>query len=294
MFKRLCRSALYVPGDNARAMAKASSINADILIFDLEDGVSPENKELARARVVELLETSPMEARYRVVRINHFGSEWAIGDLKALCRANADAIMLPKVEHSDEIQRATTFLDMHNVNKFFYVWANVETPKGIANIEEISSHGRLKALVAGTNDLRSELRLSYEPTRLGLLFSLQRIQMAARAHGLMALDGTFINLHDEEGLRAEAAQGRLFGFDGKTAIHPKQVDIINETFSPSEEDIAHAHAVISTYKDAMREDRAVAVLENGQMIERLHYDRAREVLDMVESIEVKSRHSAAS
>lgn len=274
------RSALYVPADHERAMAKAAERGADILIFDLEDGVAPSRKaEARRAIAAQLRAPAPHKEQspLRLVRINHRDTPFYHDDLAALAAcALLDGLMLSKVAAAADVDDAAARLAAHDRSDL-PLWCNVETPQGIAHAEAIAAHPRVAGLVAGTNDLASDLRIRRTAVREGLLYSLSRLVVAARACGRIVLDGTFVDLEDEAGLQAEAWQGRMLGFDGKTLIHPKQIAAAHAAFAPSTEDIAEAEAIMAAYAQAMREDKAVTLL-NGRMIERLHYDRAKEIL----------------
>lgn len=284
------RSALYVPADNARAMAKAASLDADVIIFDLEDGIAPQNKATAREAIVSLLrhpresgDPELLDSRFRgndtlrLVRINHHSTKHYEGDIAALADAPMNGIMLSKVSSASDIDHALERLAPLG-RADLPIWCNVETPLGIENAFSIAAHPAAAGLVAGTNDLANDLRVRRTPDRAGLMHSLQRLLLAARAHGKIALDGTFIDFEDEAGLRKEAEQGRMLGFDGKTLVHPKQIAIANEVFGISEAEKTHARDIINAYETAMREGKAVILL-NGKMIERLHYERANTLIN---------------
>jgi citrate lyase subunit beta/citryl-CoA lyase len=277
---RLFRSVLYVPGDNARAVAKLPSLNADAFIFDLEDGVSPENKALARNQIGDALASGALADRFCVVRINAWDAQEAALDIAFFAALPIDALMLPKVESADSIVRLARSMKQEGYDDSTWIWANIETPKAIVALEAIAaSHSRLHALVAGTNDLRKALHLPHDATRTGLLHSLSRMVLLARAHDLIALDGTYIDLQHDAGFAPEALQGRHLGFDGKTLIHPKHIEAANAAFSPSDAALAHAQQVVEAYRHAMQNGKAIAVV-NGQMVEKLHYDDAVNMLTL--------------
>ncbi len=271
------RSALYVPADHERAMAKAASLNADILIFDLEDGVAPEKKSTARTALAQQLDAMLPSDALKITRINHADTPYYADDLKALANAPLDGLMLSKVSGAHDIDDALTHLAQHH-RADLPIWCNVETPRGIANAFEIAAHPAVRGLVAGTNDLANDLRIERTADRAGLMHSLQRLVLAARAHDRIVLDGTFINVNDEAGLKAEAEQGRMLGFDGKTLVHPQQIAVANAAFSPSDAQKTQARAIIDAYEAAMAEHKAVILLD-GQMIERLHYERAKSIIN---------------
>lgn len=266
------RSALFVPADHERAMAGALARPADALIFDLEDGVSPAHKPQARDAAARLLATAPTSAPLRILRINHRDTPYYAEDMAMACTLPLDGLMLSKTSGADDIADAIAQLGTQG-RADLAIWCNVETPRGIAEAFAIAAHPAVRALVAGTNDLANDLRIRRTADRAGLLHSLERLQLAARAYDRLALDGTFIDLTDARGLEAEAQQGRMLGFDGKTLIHPSQIDVANRIFSPSGDEIAEAHAIIEAYEAAMKEQKEVTLL-NGRMIERLHYVRA--------------------
>lgn len=275
MTHHLHRSALYVPADHDRAMAKAASLDADILIFDLEDGVAPERKALAREAIQRYLNETSF-SQCTLVRINHRDTDYYQDDIAAFMDAPLDGIMLSKTGGPEDVDDIVSHLSLAGRGDVA-IWANVETPRGVANVMAIAAHAHIAGMVAGTNDLANDLRIRPTADRAGLMHSLQQIHLAARAYGRIVLDGTFVDLEDMEGLKREAEQGRMLGFDGKTLIHPKQIAITNEVFGPSQEELEEASAIIEAYELAMREQKAVTML-GTRMIERLHYDRAKELL----------------
>lgn len=274
---RYIRTALFVPGDHAKAMERAHERPADALIFDLEDGVSPDAKDEARAAIVEALASKRFAHHYTVVRMNHISTEAGEEDVKALSTANCDALMLSKVAGGKETRNSLRFIAQYGgADK--PIWANIETPSGVMNVQNVAEIPQVKALVCGTNDLANDLRIKRTPDRGALMYSLQKVQLVARATGCLVLDGTFMDVKDEAGLRAESEQGRHLGFDGKTLIHPAQIDVANTVFSPTEEELARAKQIIETYeREAINKHKAVCLM-GSEMIERLHYDRAKEMV----------------
>lgn len=269
------RSALYVPGDHQGAMVKAASLKADILIFDLEDGVSPEHKAQARTAIATSLNQQPYEP-LTLVRINHCSSPHYSKDIAAIAACAANGLMLSKVGSQDEIQLAADDLAKHD-RADMPIWCNVETALGVLNIAQIASHPKVTGIVLGTNDLRKELNIPYQEDRSNLMHCIQHVLLGAKAFRKTVLDGTFIRLDDEAGLKAEALQGKQLGFDGKTLIHPKQIEVTHQAFMPSEEELTHAQAIITCYERARKEQKAVALL-NGTMIEALHYIQAQKLI----------------
>lgn len=274
---RLIRSALFVPGDHAKAMERAHERPADALIFDLEDGVS--DKAAAREAILEALASDRFANHFTVVRLNHISTEDGELDVKAFGPSPCDALMLSKVSGAKETKNCLRFIAQYGgADK--PIWANIETPSGVMNVANIADIKQVKALVMGTNDLANDLRIQRMPDRSTLLYALQKVVLMARANGCLALDGTYMDIKDEAGLRAEAEQGRAFGFDGKTLIHPVQIEVANEIFSPSAEEVARAKQIIETYeREAINKHKAVCLMGN-EMIERLHYTRAKQVLSV--------------
>jgi citrate lyase beta subunit len=227
------RSVLYMPGANTRALEKARSLPADALIFDLEDAVAPDAKEAARTNVVLAAESKAYGKREIAIRCNGIATEWCAADIAAIATSGADAILVPKVESAAEVTHVVSLLDTAGAPPTMTVWAMMETPKGILRAEEIAgSHPRLALFVMGTNDLVKDMRARHTPMRLPMMTALGLGMLAARAYGLTILDGVYNDIRDVEGFRAVCQQGLEMGFDGKTLIHPSQVEPCNEVFAP--------------------------------------------------------------
>ena len=273
------RSVLYIPASKERVLEKAMTLTADALIFDLEDAVSPDAKAEARAIMRAALLNGNFGARYKIVRINGFDTPWGRDDVDALSGVGADAILLPKVNTPRDIDNIGALID-----KDMPIWAMMETAQGVLNAAQIAAHPRLQGIVAGTNDLIHELGCSVENARFALQTSLQLIILAARAHGVVAIDGVYNRFKDEAGLRAECQQGLALGFDGKPLIHPAQLDVANDVFAPSEAAISLAQRQIAAYDDIIRAGQGVAVVD-GKIVENLHADTARRVLRKAQMIE---------
>jgi len=273
------RSVLYIPASKERVLEKAMTLTADALIFDLEDAVSPDAKAGARAIMRAALLNGNFGARYKIVRINGFDTPWGRDDVDALSGVGADAILLPKVNTPRDIDNIDALID-----KDMPIWAMMETAQGVLNAAQIAAHPRLQGIVAGTNDLIHELGCSVENARFALQTSLQLIILAARAHGVVAIDGVYNRFKDEAGLRAECQQGLALGFDGKSLIHPAQLDVANDVFAPSEAAISLAQRQIAAYDDIIRAGQGVAVVD-GKIVENLHADTARRVLRKAQMIE---------
>ncbi len=260
------RSCLYMPGSNARALEKAKTLDTDVLIFDLEDAVAPDAKAAARRQTAQAVREGGYGQREIVVRINAMESEWGEGDLAEIVAADPDAILLPKIDGAAAIGQAHRGLP---------VWAMIETPLAVLNIAEIAAADGLEALIMGTNDLAKEMRAQPDAKRTVFQSALTASVMAARAHGLTAIDGVFNDIGNESGFAKECEQGRAFGFDGKTLIHPSQLEACNRIFSPSQDEIEAARAVIDAF--ALSENAGKAVIAvDGRMTERLHLEQAEQ------------------
>lgn len=266
------RSVLYIPGSKDRALDKARSLPVDAIIFDLEDAVSPESKIEARGTLKAALDQGGYGNRYKIIRINGLDTEWGAEDIAALRDAPADAILVPKVNSSADIDAVQTLLGNDTP-----IWAMIETPASVLNSNEIAAHPALEGFVAGTNDLAKELNCRTRPDRLPMQMSLQMMLLAARGNDVIAVDGVYNQFKDEEGLRAECDQGRDLGFDGKTLIHPAQVAVTNECFAPSEAELDLARRQIEAFEEVEKSGQGVAVVD-GKIVENLHVETAKKTL----------------
>jgi citrate lyase subunit beta/citryl-CoA lyase len=268
---------LYVPAANERALERARELPADALILDLEDAVAPAAKQSARDRACAAARSRAHAPRTVAVRVNGIGTPWHEADLAAVVAAGPDAIVVPKVGSSDDIvaiERALGELGDHATS----IWAMLETPAAVLRCAEIAAAGtRLSVLVLGTNDLLAELRAQALPDRRPLELSLMLCLLAARASNRLILDGVYNDLRDSTGFEAECAAGRRLGFDGKTLIHPSQIDVCNRVFSPSEGELEHARRVISAFDQAAQGGAGVATLD-GRLIEQLDVRSAQRIL----------------
>jgi citrate lyase beta subunit len=272
------RSVLYIPGSRARALEKARALPADALILDLEDAVAPAEKPNARELVAAAVEAGGYGGRRLLIRINGFDTEWGEDDMARAAAAGPDAVLLPKVESPEHVIGAAERLDRHGAPERTRLWAMMETPRGILNAAAIAAaHPRLEGFVLGTNDLAKDLGAAHTPDRLPLVTSLGLCLLAARAEGLVCVDGVYNAFQDAEGLRAVCIQGRDMGFDGKTLIHPDQLAIANEVFAPSPDDIALAESQVAAFEAAQARGEGVAVV-NGRIVENLHVVTARRLL----------------
>jgi citrate lyase subunit beta/citryl-CoA lyase len=274
------RSVLYMPGANERALEKARTLSADALILDLEDAVAPDAKVAARERVCAAVGT--YGDREVTIRVNGAGTPWHDDDLRAAGEAGPAAVVVPKVNSVAEVhalERALAHAPDHTK-----LWAMIETPVAVLHAADIAAASdRLTVLVLGTNDLAKELYAEQVPGRAPLLAALSACVLAARATGRVILDGVYNDVRDADGFAAECEQGRQFGFDGKTLIHPSQLEPCNRIFAPSPEEIDRSHAIIDAYEAARREGRGVATVD-GRMIENLHVDNARRILALAEAV----------
>ncbi|WP_372878202.1 HpcH/HpaI aldolase/citrate lyase family protein [Spongiibacter marinus] len=272
------RSVLYMPGANTRALEKARSLDADVLILDLEDAVAPSQKVQARQHILDALAEGGYGHRELVVRVNGFDTPWGREEIAAFAHAPISALCLPKVESAAEVQAVVQLLVQEQAPETLRLWAMAETPRGVLAIDEIAgSHSRLEAIVMGTSDLAKELRVPHTPDRLGLQASLSQCVLAARAHGLDVLDGVHLNLDDEAGFEQACEQGVQLGFDGKTLIHPKQIAAANEAFGPSEQQLAQAKKIHQAWVEAEAQGLGVVVVD-GRLVESLHVDEALRIL----------------
>ena len=269
------RSALYIPGANSRALEKARGLAVDIILFDLEDAVAPEEKGAARDTLTTALAEGGYGSRTRIVRINALDTPWGQADAAALTSDLCDAVLLPKVNSPADVDALAAILPN------LPIWAMIETPLGVLNAQGIAAHPRIAGFVLGTNDLAKDLGAT---GRAALVTALQTSLLAARAHGIIAIDGVYNAFKDDEGLTAECLEGRAMGFDGKSLIHPAQIDITNTVFGPSEDDIALARRQIEAFDEALATGSGVAVVD-GKIVENLHVETARATLAKAKAIE---------
>ncbi|MEL0438165.1 HpcH/HpaI aldolase/citrate lyase family protein [Phycobacter sp. K97] len=271
------RSVLYIPGSKPRALDKARSLPVDAVIFDLEDAVSVEEKENARDTLAEALATGGYGARVRIVRINGLDTKWGRADAEAAAKMDCDAILLPKVSSPADLDA------LAEITGDKPLWAMMETPRGMLNAAAIAAHPKLQGMVMGTNDLAKELQTRFRPDRLPMMAGLGLCLLAAKAEGKIIVDGVYNAFKDDEGLKAECDQGRDMGFDGKTLIHPAQVDVTNTAFAPSEAEIDLARRQIAAFEEVEAAGQGVAVVD-GKIVENLHVVTAREILAKADAI----------
>jgi citrate lyase subunit beta/citryl-CoA lyase len=281
------RSVLYMPSSNARALEKAKSIACDGLILDLEDAVAPDAKPTARDAAAAAVASGEYGRRTVTIRVNGIGTEWHDEDIIAAAQAGPAGVVVPKVNSADEVRSLVAALEKAGAPGHTRLWAMVETPEAILNVRELAAASdRLAVLVMGTNDLVKELYAEHVPGRAPLLTSLSLSLLAARAAGIAILDGVYNDVKDTEGFLAECQQGREMGFDGKTLIHPGQVEGANEAFAPSETAVEEARGILQAWADAQSAPGGSGVVTyNGRMIENLHVESAQRALSIHEAIQ---------
>ena len=286
------RSVLYMPGSKARALEKARTLPADVLILDLEDAVAPSEKAEARQMVANAVRDGGYGHRELVIRINGLDTEWGAADLELAAACGPDAILVPKVESAAMVADVSARMDAAGAPADLPVWAMMETPLGMLAAAEIAAAPRLGCMVMGTNDLVKDLRATHTDMRLPVVTALGLCMLAARAHGLVILDGVYNAYKDEEGLRAACEQGREMGFDGKTLIHPAQLAVTNEVFAPGVDEIALAERYVAAFAEAEAAGQGVAVVD-GRIVENLHVETAKQVLAKASAIAAIEREVAA-
>ena len=277
-----------MPGSNLRALDKARSLAADSLILDLEDSVSPEVKAAARGNVVAALAAGGYGYREVVIRINGLASPWGYDDLVAAASCGADAVLVPKVESADGIRQVDAALERLGAPKQLAIWAMMETPLAMLRAEEIAGASpHLVCLVMGTSDLAKDLHASHTRERLPMITSLGLCLLAARGHGLAILDGVHLDLQDDAGFEDACRQGVELGFDGKTLIHPKTLEVANRAFAPSPEEVEWSCKIIAAFQAALAEGKALAVCD-GKLIESLHVENAKRIVALSEAIATRA------
>ncbi len=275
--QRPLRSVLYIPGSKERALEKAKSLAADAIIFDLEDAVAPDEKVAARQLLSETLVAGAYGSRTTLLRVNGLETEWGEDDIVAASDMSVDAILLPKVNGSDDLDQVQALAPGARL------WAMIETAEGVLNAQAIAKHPAMDGFVLGTNDLAKEIGCKTGDGRMAMMTSLQIAILAARAGGVACIDGVYNAFKDDAGLGEECQQGQALGMDGKTLIHPAQLAVANEVFSPSDEDVSQAERVIAAHTEALAEGEGVAVLD-GKIIENLHVVTAEATLAKARAI----------
>jgi len=278
------RSFLYMPGSNARALDKGRRLAADALIMDLEDSIAPDVKNEARATIVSELAKGGYGRREILVRINPLDTQWGRDDIAAIAKTSADAVLVPKVATAADVLSVDRALAAAGAPDALTIWCMIESPLAILNIRDIAcASPRLGGFIMGTSDLVKDLGALHTKERLPVLTSLGMAVLAARAYGLAIIDGVHLDLNDDEGFEASCRQGRELGFDGKSLIHPKTLAAANAAYGPSEADIEHARRVIDAFDSAIAEGKGVALLD-GNLVENLHAQTARQLLELADNI----------
>jgi citrate lyase subunit beta/citryl-CoA lyase len=282
------RSALYMPGANARALEKAKTLPCDIVILDLEDAVAPEAKVTAREQVMAAVAARGFGGREVIVRINGLDTPWWLDDLSAAVKAGPDGVLVPKISKPADLQMATEQRDAIADGSKIQLWAMIETPLAIINAAGIAALAHnveigLAGFVMGTNDLAKETRARAMDGRSPMVPWLTTAVLAAHAYGVEILDGVYNDFHDVEGFRRECVQGRDMGFDGKTLVHPNQITPCNAAFSPTADEIAQARRIIAVFELPENEAKGV-VQPDGRMVERMHADIAKRTVAIADGI----------
>ena len=279
------RSVLYMPAANARALEKAKAIPADALIFDLEDAVAPDAKDVAREQAVAAATSGDYGTREITIRCNGLDTPWGAADIAAAAAAGPAGIVVPKVTGASHLEAIARAMDAAGAPDHTKIWPMVETPEAIFAAREIAAFERVAVIVMGTNDLAKELHAVLTLGRHALVSHLATAVLAARAEGVAILDGVFNDITDADGFALECGQGFEMGFDGKTLIHPSQVGPANDVWAPSADEIDHATRVIAAFEEAEAEGRGVITVD-GRMIENLHVDNARRCLAIAAAIQL--------
>jgi len=278
------RSVLYMPASRSSALEKAKSLSADALIFDLEDAVAPDAKADARGMAVQAALSGEYGRREIAIRANGLDTPWGKEDLQAIAQSGAHAVVIPKVESAKMLEEVDQILADAGAPENLWLWAMIETPKGVLRVEEIAAHSKLTVLVMGTSDLAVDLSANHTPERIPFLTSFGLVLLAARAHGRSVLDGVHLNLTDDKEFETHCRQAVDMGFDGKTLIHPKQVAPANAWFGPDPKAVENAEKVVEAYETAIATGQGVATLD-GKLIENLHAVQARRILAKAAAIE---------
>lgn len=279
------RSVLYMPGSNPRALEKGKGLPADALILDLEDAVAPDAKADGRREIAKALaDRAGYGRRELVVRVNGLDTPWGHEDLGAMAKAGADAILLPKVDGAETVRQARRVLAQAGASAELPIWCMMETPRGVLHAEEIADEPGVECLVMGTSDLTKDLHAQHTAMRLPMLPSLGICLLAARAARISIVDGVHLDLNDEEGFATACRQGRELGFDGKTLIHPKQIEPANAAFGPSPADVAWARKIIAAFEEARAAGKGVVVVD-GKLVENLHVAEARRLVGLAEAVQ---------
>jgi citrate lyase subunit beta/citryl-CoA lyase len=284
------RSCLYIPGVNAKALEKAKGLPADVLLLDLEDSVAPEAKEEGRIQLASAILAGGYAPKEVIARVNALSTPWGLDDLRAICPAKPDGVLVPKIETAEDVVNVDDACTEAGLAEDAALWVMIETPKAIFNLAEIAAAAkatRLAGFVMGLNDLAKDTRAKLTGDRAPFWTAMSLGVLAARSAGLSIFDGVYNDIPNLEGFEAECRQGLAFGFDGKTLIHPSQIEICNNVFAPTEAEVAHARDVIAAFADPENAGKGV-IKVNGKMTELLHLVEAKRIVGMAEAIAVLS------
>ena len=278
------RSVLYMPGANDKALEKAKGLACDAIIFDTEDSVAPDAKAEARGKVAAAATSGEYGRRELTIRVNGLDTEWFEDDVRSAAQAGPSGVVVPKINSAADVATVERLLESAGAPDHTRIWAMLETPAAMANAVEIATASeRLEVLIMGTNDMAKELRAALVPGRAPLLWGLSKCVNAARYAGKTILDGVYNDIKNAEGFEAECRQGAEMGFDGKTLIHPAQLEAANAAFAPSEAEVEHARRVIAAFEEGLAAGKGVIQLD-GKMIENLHVANARRAVEMADAI----------
>ena len=279
-----------MPGDKPRVLEKATGLPADLLILDLEDAVARAAKDEARVLVCQTVASRPFGTREVVIRVNGLDSEWAAKDVREAVGSYPDGVLFPKIGTADDVATADRLMSEAGAGQQMVLWAMIETPLAILNLREIAAaaeNTRLGGFVVGTNDLAKEAGSRMTSDRMAFATALSLTVAAARAYGLAAIDGVFNALDDAQGFEAECKQGRDFGFEGKSLIHPSQIDAANRVFAPDPQEVQRAHEIVAAFALPQNAGKGVITV-GGTMVERLHWEQAKRLIALDEAISAHS------
>jgi citrate lyase subunit beta/citryl-CoA lyase len=280
------RSVLYMPGSNARAQEKAKTLPADAIILDLEDAVAPDAKAAAREIVCNSVQQGGYGGRELIIRVNGLDTPWGAEDIRAAVSVQPDAILVPKVESADMVHKVESLMEANGALATTAIWCMIETPRGVLRVADIAAAStRLGALIMGTSDLVKDVHARHTPMRLPMLTSLSLCILAARAEGLAILDGVYLDLQDTEGFRNACIQALELGFDGKTLIHPSQVEPTNDVYAPDAAEVDLSYRIIEAFAAAEKEGKGVVVVD-GKLVENLHVENAKRLVALAEAIKL--------
>ena len=282
------RSLLFMPGSNARALEKARNLPADGIILDLEDSVAPDAKALARDQIAKAVAAKGFGKREVLIRVNALDTPWWVDDVTMAGKAQPDGILVPKISSVADLNAIANRLSDINAHISIRVWAMIETARAVLDADKLAaaskdSETRLAGFVFGPNDISRETRIKMQPGRAAMIPMITHCILATRAHGLEILDGPYSDFANVDGFAAECAQGRDLGFDGKTLIHPGQIEACNAIFTPPAEEVAEARKIIAAFEQPENASRG-AIQIDGRMVERLHADMAKRTIAIADAI----------